>query len=141
MTKILAVGSMSLLIIAGSAFASNNDGPARPAVNTERESLSGDFQVLRSVENGLRPMSDQELAQIEGQGAQIINTTFFGADAMAVITPAGVINGTAQGSGFPSGDSAQITRSTVTVIDIPFTGQTVVTPSGQLNSFGQFMPH
>ncbi len=141
MTKILAVGSMSLLLIAGSAFAANKDSLTKPATNTERESFSGGFQVLRSVETGLRPMSDQELAQIEGQGAQIIDTTFFSADAMAVITPAGVINGTSQGSGFPSGDSAQITRSTVTVMDIPFTGQTVVTPSGQLNSFGQFMPH
>jgi hypothetical protein len=85
-------------------------------------------------------MSDDELAEVEGQGAQIIDTTFSGADARIVITPSGVINATAHGSNFPSGDSAQLTRRTATVDGIPFTGQTVVTPSGQLNSHGQFKP-
>ena len=85
-------------------------------------------------------MSDDELAQVEGQGAQIIDTTLFGPGARIVITPSGIINATAHGSNFPSGDLAQLTRSTATVDGIPFTGQTVVTPSGHLNSHGLFNP-
>src|SRR5688500_7044483 len=108
------------------------------ALGADSSQFSSSFQAL--IHLAMPSMSDSELAQVEGHAAQIITTTFFGADAMIVVTPAGVINGTAQGAVFASGDTAELTRSTVIVDGIAFTGQTVVTPSGQLNSFGQVSP-
>ena len=100
------------------------------------------FHALRGL--ALAPLTEQELAAIEGQGAEFISTTFIGVPATFVLTPSGTVNGTAHGDTFiptPTGGAFH-QELFIGAGVFSATGTGVTTPSGLFNGtfHGQTAP-